>query len=178
MFQASGSSPLENIVQLSSGEFGGYIAMNLLIIDHLAAIIIFEHSFYIHDKRCYLWDPQESVTSFELALEQYIASPHADAVKKAVRVAVHTRKGTSSSWTGKLPFARFQKKRKQPIQPIGDSQKMELIKTILQITLEHRLRMFDHYVVANNHAHLLVFSKTLMVLGNSMQSQRVTHACD
>ncbi|KAG2751839.1 hypothetical protein P692DRAFT_20830590 [Suillus brevipes Sb2] len=116
---ASGSSPLENIVQLSS-----------------AAIIIFEHSFYIHDKRRHLRDQQESVPSFELALEQYIASPHAAAVKKAVRVAVHTREGTSSSWTDKLLFARFQKKRKQPI---GDSQKMELIKTILQITLEHRL---------------------------------------
>jgi hypothetical protein len=158
---------LENTVQLSSGEFGGYVAMNLLIIDYLAAVIIFEHSFYIYDKRRHIQDQQESTPSFDVALEQYIASPHAAAVKKAVRVAVHTCQGTSPRWTDKLPFACFQKKGKQPI---GDSQKMELIKTILEITLEHRLRMFDYYVAANNDTHLLVFSKALMV-GNAMQRQ-------
>ncbi|KIK32937.1 hypothetical protein CY34DRAFT_813982, partial [Suillus luteus UH-Slu-Lm8-n1] len=133
---ASGSSPLENIVQLSSGEFGGYVAMNLLIIDHLAAVIIFEHSFYIYDQRRHLRDQQKSTPSYNVALKQYIASPHAAAVRTAVRVAVHTCQGTSPTWTDKLPFVRFQKK---PVRPIGDSQKMELINAIVKITLEHRL---------------------------------------
>jgi hypothetical protein len=142
MYQASGSSPLENTVQLSSGESRGYVALNLLIIDNLAAVIIFEHSFYIYDKRRHLQDQQESAPSFNVALEQYIASPHAAVIREAVRVAVHTYQQTSSTWKAKLPFGHFLKKENK------SAQKMELIKTILEITLEHCLRMFNHYVVA------------------------------
>jgi len=68
---AFGSSPLENIVQLSA-----------------AATIIFEHSFYIFDKRRYIQGQQKSVPSFYVALEQYMASPHAVTVREAVSVAV------------------------------------------------------------------------------------------
>ncbi|KAG1801263.1 hypothetical protein EV424DRAFT_399833 [Suillus variegatus] len=67
---ASDSSSLENIVQLTS-----------------AVVIIFEHSFYIFDKRRYL-QYKESGPSFHVALEQYMASPHAAAVRKAVSPAV------------------------------------------------------------------------------------------
>ncbi|KAG2137873.1 uncharacterized protein EDB93DRAFT_754704 [Suillus bovinus] len=68
---ASGSSPLENTVQLSS-----------------AVVIIFEHSFYIYDNWRYLQDQQKSDPSYYLALEQYMASPHAAAVREDVSAAV------------------------------------------------------------------------------------------
>ncbi|KAG2030124.1 hypothetical protein BDR03DRAFT_1096111 [Suillus americanus] len=116
MCQASGSSSLENNVQLIS-----------------AVVIIFEHSFFVFDKRRYLEDQRGSVPSVDVALEQYIASPHVVAVKKAVRAAVRTCQGNSSTWKAKLPFGGFQKKEKQSIQCA------ELIKTVVEITLEHRL---------------------------------------
>ncbi|KAG1813435.1 hypothetical protein EV424DRAFT_1557542 [Suillus variegatus] len=53
-----------------------------------AAVIIFEHSFYIFDKRRYLQDMQESDPSFHVALKQYMASPHAATVRQAVSAAV------------------------------------------------------------------------------------------
>ncbi|KAG1795017.1 uncharacterized protein HD556DRAFT_1442346 [Suillus plorans] len=70
---ASNSPPLENIGQLI-----------------FAAVIIFEHSFYIFDKRHYLQDRRKSDSSFHVTLEQYMASPHAAAVREAVSAAVHT----------------------------------------------------------------------------------------
>jgi hypothetical protein len=198
MCQAFGSSPLEDIVQLSSGEFGGYVAMNLLIIDHLAAVIIFEHSFYIYDKRRYLRDQQKSVPSFVVALEQYIASPHAGTVREAVSIstqayqgavtaaarayeeavtaaahayeeavsaAVYTYQGNLPAWMAKFePFKRkakqsFERSKEKEKESIECSQRKEkesscsqakadFIKTILEITLNHRLRMFHHHVVA------------------------------
>ncbi|KAG1849164.1 hypothetical protein DFJ58DRAFT_746697, partial [Suillus subalutaceus] len=122
---ASGSSPLENIVQLSS-----------------AAVIIFEHSFYIFDKQRY--QQQVSVYPVDVALEQYIASPHAAAVKDAVSAAfqayqeaietsVYTSKGKSPTRRAKLLFERLQRKDKKSLA------KAELINTVLEIALNHRL---------------------------------------
>ncbi|KAG1760976.1 hypothetical protein EDD22DRAFT_45369 [Suillus occidentalis] len=138
---ASGSSPLENIVQLSSGEFGSCVAMNQLIIDLLAVVIIFEHSFYIYDKRRHLQDQQKSAPSYNVALERYMASPHAAAVRETVRAAVqayeeakkapaHTYKGNLPAWMAKLLFERSEKKKMA---------KARLIKTVQEITLKHRL---------------------------------------
>ncbi|KIK34438.1 hypothetical protein CY34DRAFT_17719 [Suillus luteus UH-Slu-Lm8-n1] len=144
---ASGSSPLENIVQLSSGEFGGYVAMKLLIIDHLAAVIIFEHSFYIYDKRRHLHDQQKSTPSHNVALELYMASPHAAAVRETVRTAVQayeeamrtpvpTYKGNLPAWMTKLLFERSEEKKNMTKESMA---KAGLIKTVQEITLEHRL---------------------------------------
>ncbi|KAG1887925.1 uncharacterized protein F5891DRAFT_1283184 [Suillus fuscotomentosus] len=110
--------------------------MNLLIIDRLAAVIIFEHSFYIFDKRRYLKDQWQSAPSFHVALEQYISYSHAAAVRKAVTVAVHTYQGHSFTWKVKPLFGRFRMGK----QSIRDSQKMELIET-LKIALEHRMHL-------------------------------------
>ncbi|KAG2105515.1 uncharacterized protein F5147DRAFT_775289 [Suillus discolor] len=117
---ASNSSPLENIVQLIS-----------------AAVIIFEHSFDIFDKRRYLQD-EESDPSFYVALEQYMASPHAAAVREAVNTAVHAYEeavatavqayeeamrtavfpyqGRLSAWMAKLPFKRFKRKAQEAFE--------------------------------------------------------------
>ncbi|KAG2344138.1 hypothetical protein BDR05DRAFT_999300 [Suillus weaverae] len=149
---ASGSSALENILQLSC-----------------AVVIIFEHSYFIFDKRRYLQDWQESGPSFYAALEQYTASPHAVAVREgasaavqayeeavttaahayeeAVRTAVYTYQGNLPAWMAKLQSERFQRKAKQSFersqekekQSLCSQAKAELIKTILDITLNHRL---------------------------------------
>jgi hypothetical protein len=124
---ASGSSPLESIVQLTS-----------------AAVIIFEHSFYIFDKRRRLQGQQKFVPSFRVALEQYIASPHAAAVRDTVRTAVQAYEEAMKTpvkeglpaWMGKLPFERSEKKKKKKKKSMA---KAGLIKTVLEITLEHRL---------------------------------------
>ncbi|KAG2131592.1 uncharacterized protein EDB93DRAFT_1311390 [Suillus bovinus] len=126
---ASGSSALENIVQLGS-----------------AVVVIFEHSFYIYDKQRYLQDQQESVRSFDVALEQYIASSHAAAVKEGVSAAVrayeervrtasHAHQGNLPAWTAKLPFERFQRKAKA----LRSQAKADFMETILELTLNHRL---------------------------------------
>ncbi|KAG2346407.1 hypothetical protein BDR05DRAFT_997396 [Suillus weaverae] len=111
----SGSSPLENILQLSS-----------------AVVIIFEHSYFIYDKRRHLRDRRESGPSFYAALEQYTASPHAVAVREGVSAAVQAyaeAMKTAPAWMAKLRFKRSQEKQA----------KAQLIKTILEITLNHRL---------------------------------------
>ncbi|KAG1831680.1 hypothetical protein DFJ58DRAFT_244081 [Suillus subalutaceus] len=118
---ASDSSFLENIVQLSS-----------------AAVIIFEHSFYIFDKQRHLQGQQESVPSFTVALEQYITSPHAIAVREAGIAAVRAYeeamktpvKGKMPAWMAKTLFELSHKKYLA---------KAELTKTILEISLNHRL---------------------------------------
>ncbi|KAG2335953.1 hypothetical protein BDR05DRAFT_180387 [Suillus weaverae] len=120
---ATGSSPLENILQLSS-----------------AAVIIFEHSFYIFDTRRHLRDQQQSVPSVHVALERYMASPHAAAVRESVgaaicayqeamKTAVYTHQGSLPAWMAKLRFKRSQEKKA----------KAELIETLFDITLNHRL---------------------------------------
>ncbi|KAG1775706.1 hypothetical protein EV702DRAFT_1199198 [Suillus placidus] len=115
----SGSSPLENILQLSS-----------------ASVIIFEHSFYLFDKRRYLQDRQESGPSFYVALEQYTASPHAAAVRESVSAAIRVYQGSLPAWIAKLWFKRSQKKKESQAED-------ELIKAILEITLNNRLRYID-----------------------------------
>ncbi|KAG1777991.1 hypothetical protein EV702DRAFT_1196787 [Suillus placidus] len=122
----SGSSPLENILQLSS-----------------AAVIIFEHSYFILDKWRYLQDRQEYGPSFYAALERYLASPHAvpvregvsaavQAYEEAMKTVVSVHQGSLPAWIGKLRFKRSQKQKES-------QSKAELIKTILEITLNHRL---------------------------------------
>ncbi|KAG2339536.1 hypothetical protein BDR05DRAFT_951033 [Suillus weaverae] len=169
MSQASASSPLENILQLSSGECCGYVATNPLIIDHLAIAIIFEHSYFLFDKRRYLQDWQESGPSFYAALERYTASPHAAAVREnvsaavqtyeeavttaahayeeAVKTAVYTHHGNLPAWMTKLPFGPLKRKAKEAFERSQEKEKeslcsqakAELMKTILDITLNHRL---------------------------------------
>ncbi|KAG1786359.1 uncharacterized protein HD556DRAFT_1054538 [Suillus plorans] len=126
---SSGSSPLESIVQLIS-----------------AAVIIFEHSFYIFDQRPYLQDRQNSDPCFYVALEQYMPSPHAAAVREGVSVAVHAFQGRSSTSKVKRLFGRFQ----PGTQSIRDSQKMELVDTIVKIALEHRLPRPQQQAVQHN----------------------------
>jgi hypothetical protein len=67
-----------------------------------------------------------------------MASSHAAAVREAVKVAVHTYQENPSTRKAKLPLGLFQQKGKQ---------KMELMKTIVEITLEHHLRMFHRHTV-------------------------------
>ncbi|KAG1895374.1 uncharacterized protein F5891DRAFT_671461 [Suillus fuscotomentosus] len=211
----SSSSPLENIVQLGS-----------------AAVIIFENSFYVFDKRHHLQGEEESVPSFYVALEQYMASPHAAAVREGVSAAVQAYEeamttaahayeeavktfvypyqgnlpaGQASAalptpakvshytaWMAKLPFKPFKRKAKEAIehsqQSIEHSRqsfersqqsfarskeeekesscsqaKAELMKAVLEITLNHRLRMSHRPSCCGSHpADLLVFSETLM----------------
>jgi hypothetical protein len=127
--------------------------MILLIIDHLAAVIIFEHSFYIFDKRRYLQNQQESAPSFYVALDQYMSSSHAAAVREAVSTAVQAYEAavrTLPTWRAKLSFKRFKKKAKEAKEEkefLCSQAKAELIKTILETTLNHRLGMFHSHVV-------------------------------
>ncbi|KAG2046270.1 hypothetical protein BDR06DRAFT_195612 [Suillus hirtellus] len=143
--------------------------MNLLIIDHLAAVIMFEHSFYVFDRRRYLQDKQTYDPSFYVGLEQYIASPHAAAVTEAVsaavqayqetvatasrayeevvRTAVYPYEGNSPAWTAKLPFSPLKRKAKAAFERSKAEEKEsscyrakeELIKAVVRITLNHRL---------------------------------------
>ncbi|KAG2336930.1 hypothetical protein BDR05DRAFT_1063488 [Suillus weaverae] len=102
---APGLSPLENIVQFSS-----------------AAVIIFEHSFYLFYQQRYL----RSVHPVRIALQRYMVSLHAAAVREAVSTAVRVYQGNPSIWKALLPFERSQRK-------------SELIKRILEVILQHRL---------------------------------------
>ncbi|KAG1887923.1 uncharacterized protein F5891DRAFT_1177438 [Suillus fuscotomentosus] len=106
---ACGLSPLHNVVQLIS-----------------AAVIIFEHSFYIFDKRRYLQDKGQSDPSFYVALEQYMSSPHAAAVVKGVSDPVHAYEQAVA--------ASVKEKESSSSQA-----KAELINAVLEITLNHRL---------------------------------------
>ncbi|KAG2062885.1 hypothetical protein BDR04DRAFT_739241 [Suillus decipiens] len=140
-----------------------------LITDDLAAVIIFEHSFYIFDKRHYLKEEQKSAPSFHVALEQYIGSPCAAAVREgvsavveayegavatatrayeeAVRTGVHAYQGKSSTWMAKLPFEPFKRMAQEAFErskakekaSLCSQAKAELTKTILEITLNNRL---------------------------------------
>ncbi|KAG1720622.1 uncharacterized protein EDB91DRAFT_1088755 [Suillus paluster] len=86
---ASGSSTLEQIMQLSS-----------------ATIIILEYSFY-------LWDQQHSSNgdSVRLAVKQYMKSLHAAAVREAVGTAIRTyQENMPSVWKAKLSSGGPQRK--------------------------------------------------------------------
>ncbi|KAG2125430.1 hypothetical protein DEU56DRAFT_570221 [Suillus clintonianus] len=146
---SASASSLEQMLQLGS-----------------AAVITFEHSFYVFDQLLHLKDQQEYVPSFYVALERYMASPQAIAVRDAVKTAVlpyqepvgtavHTHQRNPSNRTAKRLFGLFRRKEKQYFKPPQDevkessecSQEMAkqpmdysgLIETILAITLEHRL---------------------------------------
>ncbi|KAG0697504.1 hypothetical protein DFH29DRAFT_1082334 [Suillus ampliporus] len=121
---ASGSSSLEQIVQLSS-----------------ATVIILERSFHIWDQRRNLTDWQMTSVSVRDAVEQYMMPPHAAAVRKAVGTAVHIYEAQLSTGKAKLSFKvklPFSLKLRRASE--GSERKAELINTILQLTLEHRLR--------------------------------------
>jgi len=152
----SSSSPLENIVQLGS-----------------AAVIIFENSFYIFDKRGYVQGQQMPVPSFYVALEQYMASPHAAAVREgvsaavqayeeavttaahayeeAVKAFVYTYQENLPAWMAKLPVEPLKRKARERSQrsfarskerekeSSCSQAKAELIKAVVEITLNHRL---------------------------------------
>ncbi|KAG1770549.1 hypothetical protein EV702DRAFT_1281833 [Suillus placidus] len=107
-FSPSGSSTLEKIMQLGS-----------------AAVIIFENAFYILDQQRYLEQPEESVRPVRVALQQYLVSPNAAAVREALSSAVHTYEAGFSQW---IPGSA---KRSQ--------KKAELIDTIIEVVLQHRL---------------------------------------
>ncbi|OJA20474.1 hypothetical protein AZE42_04905 [Rhizopogon vesiculosus] len=110
---ASGSSTLEKIVQLSA-----------------AAVIIFERSFYLWDERRYLEDKKEFGHPINLALEQYMASPNATAIRDALSSAVHAYQATSSPW------------KKTLIHAVTDGfthRRAELINSILKVTLQYRM---------------------------------------
>ncbi|KAG2125674.1 hypothetical protein DEU56DRAFT_916405 [Suillus clintonianus] len=126
---ASASSPFEQILQLGSGESSGIIAVDLLIFNHLAVVIILEHSFYIFIQRRPLQYQQESVPSFHVAFERYMASPHVIAVRDAVNTAVHANRGNSTNRKAKLLFGLFRRKKDYS----------GLLEIILKIVLEHRL---------------------------------------
>ncbi|KAG1813469.1 hypothetical protein EV424DRAFT_58845 [Suillus variegatus] len=106
---ACGLSPLHNVVQLIS-----------------AVVIIFEHSFYIFDKRRYLQDKGQSDPSFYIALEQYMSSPHAAAVVKDVSDPVHAYEQAVATSAKEKESSSSQAK-------------AELINAVLEIALNHRL---------------------------------------
>ncbi|KAG2139635.1 uncharacterized protein EDB93DRAFT_1298639 [Suillus bovinus] len=110
----SHSLPLENIIQLIS-----------------AVVVIFEHSFYIFDKWHYIWDQQKHVPSFYVALEQYMASLHAAAVRKGVSAAVQAYEEA---------VATAAKRRESSYCRA----KVELIKTVLEVALNNRLSRPDN----------------------------------
>ncbi|KAG1840666.1 hypothetical protein C8R48DRAFT_838266 [Suillus tomentosus] len=108
-FSLSGSSKLERIMQLGS-----------------AAVIIFENAFY-------LWSQQrpgleqESVYPVRVALQQYIASPNAAAVRDAMSSAVRTYEAGFSHLI--------------PGSANRSQKKAELIDTIFEIVSQHRLHL-------------------------------------
>ncbi|KIK34686.1 hypothetical protein CY34DRAFT_812769 [Suillus luteus UH-Slu-Lm8-n1] len=106
--QPSKSSSLEKIMQLGS-----------------AAIIIFEHAFYLSEQQHYRVEQEPSVRPVRVALEQYIASPNAAAVREALSSAVRPYEAGSSRWIA--GSAKHSQK------------KEDLIETITQVILQHRL---------------------------------------
>ncbi|KIK36812.1 hypothetical protein CY34DRAFT_491747 [Suillus luteus UH-Slu-Lm8-n1] len=106
-FLPSELSTLEKIMQLGS-----------------AAVIIFENTFYLLDQRRYL-KQESSVHLVHVALQQYISSPNAAAVREALNSTVHTYEAGSSQWIAEL--AKHTQK------------KADLIETVAENVLKHRL---------------------------------------
>lgn len=79
-----------------------------------AAVIVFENAFYLWDQQ----QEQQFVHPVRVALQQYIASPNAAAVREALSSAVHTYE------TGFFRWIAGSAKR---------SQKKELIETITEV---------------------------------------------
>ncbi|KAG1837427.1 hypothetical protein DFJ58DRAFT_749490 [Suillus subalutaceus] len=86
-----------------------------------AAVIIFENVFYLLDQQ----EERKSAHPVRVALQQYMASPNAAAVRIALNSAVHTYEAGFSRW---IPGSA---KRSQ--------KKADLIKTITEVVLQHRL---------------------------------------
>ncbi|KAG1893477.1 uncharacterized protein F5891DRAFT_1196325 [Suillus fuscotomentosus] len=105
----SGSSTLEQIMQIGS-----------------AAVIVFKSTFYVMDLQCSMVG-QQSVYSVCVALQQYMASPSAGAVREALSSAVRTYEAGFSRW---IPGSAKRSKKKA-----------ELIDTITEIVVQHHLHM-------------------------------------
>ncbi|KAG1842484.1 hypothetical protein C8R48DRAFT_781081 [Suillus tomentosus] len=88
-----------------------------------AAIIIFEHAFHLWAQHR-LTREQESVYPVRVALQRYMASPNAAAVRETMSSAVRTYEAGLSHW---IPGSAKR------------SQKEELIDTVIEIALQHRL---------------------------------------
>ncbi|KAG1758675.1 hypothetical protein EDD22DRAFT_956642 [Suillus occidentalis] len=106
--QTSKSSTLEKIMQLGS-----------------AAIIIFENAFYHLEQQHYRVEQEPSAHPVRVALEQYIASPNAIAVREALSSAIRTYEAGSSRWI--------------PGSAKHSQKKADLIETIIEVVLQHRL---------------------------------------
>ncbi|KAG2755146.1 hypothetical protein P692DRAFT_20719146, partial [Suillus brevipes Sb2] len=91
-----------------------------------AAVIIFENAFYLLDHQRYL-KQEPSVCPVRVALQQYIASPNVAAVREALSSAVRTYEAGVSQWI--VESAKHSQK------------KADLIRTIIEVVLQHRLRM-------------------------------------
>jgi hypothetical protein len=100
----SESSTLEQIMQLSS-----------------AALIVFENAFYLLDQQ----QGRRSVRPVCVALQQYMVSPNAAAVRAALSPAIHTYESGFSRWI--------------PGSAKHSQKKADLIKTIHEVVLQHRL---------------------------------------
>jgi hypothetical protein len=88
-----------------------------------AAVIIFEIVFHLLEHQRY--PQQEPVRPLRVALQQYMASPNAAAVREALSSAIHTYEAGFSRW---IPGSA---KRSQ--------KKADLIQAINEVVLQHRL---------------------------------------
>ncbi|KAG2037940.1 hypothetical protein BDR03DRAFT_955933 [Suillus americanus] len=88
-----------------------------------AAVIIFEHTFHLLEQRRNL--EQGSVRPLRVAVQQYMASPNAAAVREAMSSVAHAYEAGFSRWISGSA------KRSQ--------KKAELIDTIIEVVLQHRL---------------------------------------
>ncbi|KAG2752606.1 hypothetical protein P692DRAFT_201785779 [Suillus brevipes Sb2] len=107
LFQSFESSTLEKIIQFGS-----------------AAVIVFENAFYLWDQQRYL-EQEPSVHPVRVALQQYIASPNAAAVREALSLAIRAYEAGFSQWM--VGSAKHSQK------------KADLIETIIEVVLQHRL---------------------------------------
>lgn len=96
-----------------------------------AAVIIFENTYYLLEQRRHRLLgqqrhlEQESFRPVRVALQQYIASPNATAVREALSSAIHTYEAGFSQWI--------------PGSTKSSQKKAGLINTIIEVVLQHRL---------------------------------------
>jgi hypothetical protein len=86
-----------------------------------AALIVFENAFYLVDEQ----QGRMSVRPVCVALQQYMASPNAAAVRAALSPAIHTYEAGFSRWI--------------PGSAKHSQKKADLINTITEVVLQHRL---------------------------------------
>jgi Arc/MetJ family transcription regulator len=86
-----------------------------------AALIVFENAFYLVDEQ----QGRMSVRPVYAALQQYMASPNAAAVRAALSPAIHTYEAGFSRWI--------------PGSAKHSQKKADLINTITEVVLQHRL---------------------------------------